>query len=61
MMNKQAIKNNVDRIFERYTKPGSPGCVLAVVKDKEVIYKQKQSISERRWFNEKKRDSIKIK
>ena len=39
-MNKQSIKNNVDRIFERYTKSGSPGCVLAVVKDEEVIYKQ---------------------
>ena len=40
MINNKSIKNNIDRIFDRYTKPGSPGCALAVVKDEEVIYKQ---------------------
>jgi CubicO group peptidase (beta-lactamase class C family) len=39
-MNVQPTNAKVDSIFERYTKPGSPGCALAVMKDGEIVYKQ---------------------
>ena len=39
-MNTQPTHNKVDRIFERYSKPGSPGCALAVMKDGEIVYQQ---------------------
>jgi CubicO group peptidase (beta-lactamase class C family) len=39
-MNVQPTNDNVDRIFERYTQPVSPGCVLAVMKDGEIVYQQ---------------------
>ncbi|MBN2394651.1 MAG: serine hydrolase, partial [Anaerolineae bacterium] len=39
-MNIQPTNGKVDRIFERYNQPGSPGCVLAVIKDGEIIYQQ---------------------
>lgn len=39
-MNVQPTNERVDRIFERYTKPGSPGCALAVMKDGQIVYKQ---------------------
>lgn len=39
-MNVQPTHEQVDRIFERYCKPGSAGCALAVVKDGEIVYKQ---------------------
>jgi hypothetical protein len=30
-MNVQPINDKVDGIFERYNRPGSPGCALAVI------------------------------
>ncbi len=39
-MNVQPTNDNVDRIFERYTRPGTPGCSVAVLKDGEIAYKQ---------------------
>ena len=39
-MNVQPIHDLVDKIFERYTVPGSPGCAVAVVQDGEITYKQ---------------------
>jgi CubicO group peptidase (beta-lactamase class C family) len=39
-MNVQPTDDRVDRIFERYTKPGSPGCAVAVMKDGEILYRQ---------------------
>jgi CubicO group peptidase (beta-lactamase class C family) len=39
-VNVQPANDLVDRLFERYTRPGSPGCVLAVMKDGEIVYKQ---------------------
>ncbi|MCP5104890.1 MAG: serine hydrolase, partial [bacterium] len=30
----------VDKVFEEWNKPGSPGCALAVVKDGKIIYKK---------------------
>jgi CubicO group peptidase (beta-lactamase class C family) len=39
-MNVQPTNDLVDRIFERYTAPGSPGCAVAVVRDGEITYKQ---------------------
>jgi CubicO group peptidase (beta-lactamase class C family) len=39
-MNVQPTNDQVDKIFERYTKPGSPGCALAVMKDGQIVYKQ---------------------
>lgn len=29
----------VDKVFEKWNKPGSPGCALAVVKDGKIVYK----------------------
>lgn len=39
-MNVEPTDERVDRIFERYTKPGSPGCAVAVIKDGEIAYHQ---------------------
>lgn len=39
-MNVQPRNGKVDQIFEQYTKPGSPGCAMAVMKDGEIVYKQ---------------------
>jgi CubicO group peptidase (beta-lactamase class C family) len=39
-MNVQPTNDKVDSIFERYIKPGSPGCALAVMKDGELVYQQ---------------------
>lgn len=30
----------VDRVFERYRQPGSPGCAVAVMKDGAILFKQ---------------------
>jgi CubicO group peptidase (beta-lactamase class C family) len=39
-MNVQPTNDQVDTLFERYNKPGSPGCALAVVKDGQIVYRQ---------------------
>jgi CubicO group peptidase (beta-lactamase class C family) len=39
-VNVQPTHAEVDALFARYTKPGSPGCALAVMQDGEIIYKQ---------------------
>jgi CubicO group peptidase (beta-lactamase class C family) len=39
-MNIQPTNEQVDRIFEEFTRPGSPGCALAVMQGGEVVYKQ---------------------
>ena len=39
-MNIQPTNDKVDRIFERYNQPGSPGCALAVIKDGKIVYQQ---------------------
>ena len=39
-MNVQPANDKVDNIFERYTKPGSPGCAVAVIKDGAIQYQQ---------------------
>ncbi len=39
-MNVQPTDERIDPIFERYTRPGSPGCALAVVVDGEIVYRQ---------------------
>ncbi len=39
-MNVQPTNDKIDTIFERYTRPGSPGCALAVIKDGEIVYQQ---------------------
>lgn len=39
-MNVEPAKGEVDRLFERFDKAGSPGCGLAVMKDGAVVYKQ---------------------
>lgn len=39
-MNVQPTNDQVDSLFERYAKPGSPGCALAVIKDGQIIYRQ---------------------
>jgi CubicO group peptidase (beta-lactamase class C family) len=39
-MNIQPPNSQIDSIFMRYTKQGSPGCALAVMKDGEVVYQQ---------------------
>ena len=44
-MNIKPTNNDVDRIFEAYTKPGSPGCSLAVMKSGEIVYKQGYGLS----------------
>jgi CubicO group peptidase (beta-lactamase class C family) len=36
----KALEARVDKLFERWDKPNSPGCALAVVKDGAVIYKR---------------------
>ncbi len=44
-MNIKPTNNDVDRIFETYTKPGSPGCALAVMKGGEIVYRQGYGLS----------------
>ncbi len=39
-MNVQPTNAKNDTMFERYNKPGSPGCALAVIKDGEIVYQQ---------------------
>jgi CubicO group peptidase (beta-lactamase class C family) len=39
-MNVRPTSDPVGRVFERYTKPGSPGCALAVMKEGKVVYRQ---------------------
>ncbi|MCK4828781.1 serine hydrolase [bacterium] len=39
-MNVQPTDEKIDRIFSHYTKPESPGCALAVIRDGDIIYKQ---------------------
>lgn len=39
-MNIQPVNDPVDQLFARYTKSGSPGCALTVMKDGEIVYKQ---------------------
>ena len=39
-MNVQPTNDKVDHIFERYTKPGSPGCAVAVIKEEAIQYQQ---------------------
>jgi CubicO group peptidase (beta-lactamase class C family) len=39
-MSVQPTHDRVDALFERYTRPGSPGCALAVMKGGEMIYRQ---------------------
>jgi len=39
-VNVQLTNAEVDSIFERYTRPGSPGCALAVIRDGRVAYQQ---------------------
>jgi CubicO group peptidase (beta-lactamase class C family) len=44
-MNFLATTSRVDAIFEGYTKPGSPGCALAVIKDGEIVYEQSYGLA----------------
>ena len=39
-MNVQPTNDRIDQLFVRYTRPGSPGCALAVMKGGEMIYRQ---------------------
>jgi len=39
-MNTHSTYPNIDRIFEHYTAPGSPGAVVAVIKDGAILYSQ---------------------
>ena len=39
-MNVRPTDERIDGIFERYVRPGSPGCALAVVVDGEIVYRQ---------------------
>jgi CubicO group peptidase (beta-lactamase class C family) len=39
-MNVQPTNDQVDQLFVRYTRTGSPGCALAVMKDGETVYRQ---------------------
>jgi CubicO group peptidase (beta-lactamase class C family) len=34
------IAARVDKVFEQYDKPASPGCALAVIKDGQIVYKR---------------------
>ncbi len=36
----QPVRAKVDKVFEKFTLPGSPGCALGVMKDGEFVYKQ---------------------
>ncbi|UCG25769.1 MAG: beta-lactamase family protein, partial [Chloroflexota bacterium] len=38
-MNVSALVKEVDKVFERYSSPGSAGCAVGVMKDGELIYK----------------------
>ncbi len=39
-MNERSNHGLVDKVFERYTEPGSAGCAVAVMQGGEIIYKQ---------------------
>ena len=39
-MNVQPTNDKVDAIFERYVRPGSPGCALAVMQNGQIVYQQ---------------------
>ncbi len=36
----KALEAQVDKLFERWDKPNSPGCALAVVKDGTIVYRK---------------------
>jgi CubicO group peptidase (beta-lactamase class C family) len=38
-MNVSALLEDVDKVFEKYSAPGSAGCAVGVMKDGELIYK----------------------
>jgi CubicO group peptidase (beta-lactamase class C family) len=38
-MNGDALAKAVDKLFERYTAPGSPGCAVGVMKEGELLFK----------------------
>ena len=38
--NSRSLTDQVDKVFEPYDKPGSPGCALAVIKDGAILYKR---------------------
>lgn len=37
---KEARAKKVDELFEKWNKPDSPGCALAIIKDDQIIYKR---------------------
>ena len=43
--NPPGLEAKVDKIFEQYDKPTSPGCALAVIKDGAIIYKRGYGIA----------------
>jgi CubicO group peptidase (beta-lactamase class C family) len=44
-VNVQPTSDPVDKILERYTRPGSPGCALAVMKDGKIVYRQRYGLA----------------
>ena len=34
------LQESVDKLFARWDKPDSPGCVLAIIKDGHILYKR---------------------
>lgn len=36
----ESVTPRVDKVFEQFDKPSSPGCSLAVIKDNKIIYKR---------------------
>ncbi len=40
MAHKEPNQSQVNKIFERYDQPGSPGCAVAVIKDGQMVYKR---------------------
>lgn len=36
--NQTTLENRVDALFDAYTKPGSPGCALGVIREGETVY-----------------------
>jgi CubicO group peptidase (beta-lactamase class C family) len=40
VVKKEPKQVQVDQIFERYDRPGSPGCAVAVSRDGQIVYKQ---------------------
>ena len=37
---KEKLSQEIDDLFERWNKPDSPGCALAIIKDGKIIYKK---------------------